>query len=219
MTKEEYLVGWVSPVPSVTLKPYPLGSVVQHWGDSPELYSKHFGQNDDVHRFLGGHTGIDIAGVHRAPIIAAGEGSVVYVKTNRRDIGGLVIAIDSPMLDDHGNDIIIRTVYAHLDEMTVSVGDWVRKGQQIGFMGNTGFVISGSTPYWGDAPAGIGTHLHFSGYEFIYKDNAWRIRYNTALAGSFDPLPYLSPGELGGLTIVLNNARKLLQRWLERWKT
>ena len=44
-------------------------------------------------------------------------------------------------------------------------GQRVKQGDFIGYGGYTGFVVSGTTEYWGNAPAGKGTHLHFGVYE------------------------------------------------------
>ena len=66
-----------------------------------------------------------------------------------------------------GNYIIINhnrnnyyTVYMHLKDIKVKVGDIVSRGQVIGTMGNTGNVIpvpTAKNPY-------LGTHLHFALY-------------------------------------------------------
>jgi len=49
---------------------------------------------------------------------------------------------------DHGNGL--ETLYAHMDHLTVTEGQWVESGQVIGQMGNTGRVY-GAT----------GIHLHW----------------------------------------------------------
>ena len=46
---------------------------------------------------------------------------------------------------DHGNGFL--TLYGHLTQATVEVGDKVKQGDQIGLMGSTGYST--------------GTHLHF----------------------------------------------------------
>lgn len=89
-----------------------------------------------------GHYGVDIQTKGGGPIFAAEAGTVV-----RSDMGwnggyGNVIEID------HGNGLI--TLYAHNKELYVSVGESIRRGQVLGWMGNTGRVY-GQT----------GIHTHF----------------------------------------------------------
>ena len=106
------------------------------------------------------HNAIDIAGTNGSEIYAANSGQVVTVK------GGCVVG-NLSCNGKGGNYIIIKhntnnyyTVYMHLKDIKVSVGQVVNSGQVIGTMGNTGNVIpvptsSGST---------AGTHLHFCLY-------------------------------------------------------
>ena len=56
---------------------------------------------------------------------------------------------------EHGNNIF--TQYAHMYQALVSEGQTVRKGDQIGEMGNTGYVVP--APSRNNPTAG--THLHF----------------------------------------------------------
>lgn len=85
----------------------------------------------------GHHTGIDFPVSTGTAVHAAADGTVVTVSS-----GG-----------SYGQQIVIRhsdklyTQYAHLSRFSVSSGDTVRAGQEIGFSGNTG----NST----------GPHLHF----------------------------------------------------------
>ncbi|MFD0590255.1 peptidoglycan DD-metalloendopeptidase family protein [Paenibacillus sp. GCM10027627] len=81
------------------------------------------------------HSGIDFIGNKR--ILAADNGIVEFVGT-RTGTGKTIII-------NHQNGY--KTLYAHMSSYTVSKGDKVEKGDQIGVMGNTG----NST----------GTHLHF----------------------------------------------------------
>lgn len=212
MKHQEFLKSLANPVPSAVLKKYPEGDVVQYWAESPELYSRAFGQTDDFSKYAGGHTGIDIRGPHRTPVAAAHDGIVYAVKTDRQSLGGLCLWIRSPSLDLNGQESCITTGYGHFDQIIVKAGQKLKQGDHIGYMGNTGFVISGGTPYWGNAPAGKGTHLHFTLYENIMKNGAWMPRFNNLMQNSSDPLSYLTKGkELGGLTAILRNLSAYLK--------
>ncbi|MTH54132.1 peptidoglycan DD-metalloendopeptidase family protein [Bacillus mangrovi] len=87
------------------------------------------------------HKGIDIAGVQDRTIKAADNGKVVYAENSG--------AYGNKIEIDHQNGM--KTVYAHLDSISVSEGATVQKGSKIGVMGNTG--------------RSTGMHLHFEVYE------------------------------------------------------
>ncbi|MFZ7121655.1 MAG: M23 family metallopeptidase [Eubacteriaceae bacterium] len=80
---------------------------------------------------------VDISNIKKTPIYAAMEGKVIFC--NDKDGYGKCIFID------HNNNY--STVYAHLCQFNVTEGQWVAKGENIGFMGSSG----NST----------GPHLHF----------------------------------------------------------
>ncbi|MCJ7734467.1 MAG: M23 family metallopeptidase [Anaerolineales bacterium] len=98
------------------------------------------------------HTGIDIPGDLDTPILAAGEGRVIYA-------GLGVYRGGSNVYDDpYGKAVVIEhsfsyqgqplyTLYAHLDEILVVEGQNVKSGERIGLMGKTGKTT--------------GPHLHF----------------------------------------------------------
>lgn len=97
-------------------------------------------------RFNASHFAVDMqeksGGELGGPIYAAEDGTVI-----RADLGwnggyGNVIEID------HGNGLV--TLYGHNKELYVAVGDTVKRGQTISWMGNTGLVY-GAT----------GIHVHF----------------------------------------------------------
>lgn len=94
------------------------------------------------------HDGIDISGTgYRSRIFAVADGTVVEVGYRSTD-GNFVI------IEHEGN---IYTQYAHMYASTVKEGQSVKKGDQIGEMGNTGFVLPAPSKYNPTA----GTHLHF----------------------------------------------------------
>jgi murein DD-endopeptidase MepM/ murein hydrolase activator NlpD len=87
------------------------------------------------------HKGMDIARPSERSILAADNGTVTFAGWDG-DYGNKIII-------DHNNGM--RTVYAHLNSISVSTGDVVQKGSKIGVMGSTG--------------RSTGVHLHFEVYE------------------------------------------------------
>ena len=97
------------------------------------------------------HTGIDISGTRGEPVLAAAEGKIqfagyglLYGGNDKEDPYGLAVMIRHDFSYD---GYTLYTVYAHLDKVTVSKGDWVEAGSQVGVVGMTG--------------ATSGPHLHF----------------------------------------------------------
>ncbi|MGA5689597.1 LysM peptidoglycan-binding domain-containing M23 family metallopeptidase [Cytobacillus pseudoceanisediminis] len=100
------------------------------------------------------HKGIDIARPSDRTIKAADNGTVVSAGNDGGGYGNKIVI-------DHNNGF--RTVYAHLDSISVSVGQTVSKGSKIGIMGSTG--------------DSTGVHLHFE----VYKNGKMQ-----------DPLKYIN---------------------------
>lgn len=76
----------------------------------------------------GGNKGIDIAASRGTPVYAAGAGRVVYVGSQLRGYGNLIMI-------KHSEDYI--TAYAHNDQLLVSNGQNIKIGQKIATMGST----------------------------------------------------------------------------------
>ena len=138
--------------------------------------TQHYGEN--------GHLGVDIVadieGVHRTDyVVAHSGGRVVDIQTGQPHNPG------SSGMASYGNYVQVQhddgytTFYAHLDSVYVSVGDYVDRGQRLGYMGNTG--------------NSYGAHLHFE--------------VRTSIAGStrVNPEPYLDSNlpSSGGYTGVI----------------
>jgi murein DD-endopeptidase MepM/ murein hydrolase activator NlpD len=85
----------------------------------------------------GRHTGVDLRNPKGTPIYAVDDGVVTYA--GYRGSYGNIVKLS------HGNGI--ETWYAHCDTMSVSIGDVIKKGQQIATVGRTGRAT--------------GYHLHF----------------------------------------------------------
>lgn len=88
--------------------------------------------------YHGIHRGIDIRAPKGTGVVSIASGTVVEVRHDIFGYGNHVrIAHDGTM----------STLYAHLDEIEVSVGERVEQGQEIGTVGTTGWAT--------------GPHLHF----------------------------------------------------------
>lgn len=84
------------------------------------------------------HSGIDIAAPRGTEIVATNRGKVVLTMS--------LILTGNTMVIDHGQGLF--SVYYHMDESFVHVGEIVERGQKIGAVGSTGFST--------------GPHLHFT---------------------------------------------------------
>ncbi len=126
-----------------------------------------FNENDSIHK--GNHGGIDIAGggISGKPIRAAANGTVYIMKNacshnygKSKSCGcgggyGNYVAIDHGKNTSNGKTY--KTLYAHMSSTAVSNGQYVKKGQVIGYVGSTGW----STGY----------HLHYEIIENGVKKN------------------------------------------------
>ncbi len=102
------------------------------------------------------HAALDIAGTgYNSPVYAANNGTVI-IKEYRYDYGNYIVV-------DHNNGYY--TLYAHMNKFMdgVNIGTTVARGQQIGYVGTTGYST--------------GPHIHFE----VWKDcrycriNPWSI--------------------------------------------
>lgn len=92
--------------------------------------SSHYGhRTDPFYKVTKFHGGIDFSGPIGLGIYATGDGVVSRVEKNKNGYGNNIVI-------DHGYGY--KTRYAHLDSFKVKKGDKVKRGQEIGSMGNTG---------------------------------------------------------------------------------
>lgn len=102
-------------------------------------------QGPRVHPITGeykNHGGTDIGASYGSAIYAADSGKVVSSSDGWNGGWGNYVMID------HGNGM--QTLYAHMSSRAVSVGQTVKRGQTIGYVGSTGMAT--------------GPHLHFEMY-------------------------------------------------------
>jgi len=137
------------------------GVITQGYGSTSQT-----GFINDFYTF---HNGIDIAASLGTPIKAALSGKVIASGTNGNYAYGNWLAID------HQNGLI--TLYAHLSTKKVKVGEEVKKGQILGYMGSTGFST--------------GSHLHFTVYAASTFETQEKWFGLLPLGGSLNPMNYL----------------------------
>lgn len=92
------------------------------------------------------HSGIDLAAPYGTPITASDTGEVIWTGWDWSGLGWAVKI-------SHGN--FIATIYGHMASYIVKVGQYVTKGQVIGYEGSTG--------------ASTGPHVHF----MVLVNNVW----------------------------------------------
>jgi peptidoglycan LD-endopeptidase LytH len=118
------------------------------------------------------HEGVDIFAARGTPVIAVTDG---YIRQARNTpTGGLVIWQADATRE-------LTYYYAHLDELIVREGTWVRAGDTIGTVGNTGNA------------RGTRHHLHFG----IYRPGTIPVDPGPLLAGTTEL------NEIGNLTAQL----------------
>ncbi|BCD67316.1 peptidoglycan DD-metalloendopeptidase family protein [Nitratiruptor sp. YY09-18] len=96
------------------------------WRKHPILHKKEF------------HPGIDLAAKGKVPIFATANGIIIDAKHGRYGYGNVI-----KIAHVYG----FSTLYGHLRKILVKKGDFVKKGQIIGYMGSTGLST--------------GQHLHY----------------------------------------------------------
>ena len=106
-------------------------------------------ENRITRGFGNGHSGVDLGWqtTQTDGILAHSDGKVVFCQTGHKNNPGSSgnASYGNCVKLDHGNNYF--TLYAHLSDVAVKLGQQVEKGQIIGHMGNTG--------------NSYGAHLHF----------------------------------------------------------
>ncbi|MBM5827746.1 MAG: M23 family metallopeptidase [Cyanobacteria bacterium M_surface_7_m2_040] len=103
------------------------------------------------------HTGVDFAAPSGTPVLAALSGTVVLAES----LSGYGLTV----ILDHGRGL--QTLYAHLQQIEVTVGSSLNEGEPLGRVGMTGTAT--------------GPHLHFE------------LRRQAELPLALDPTPHLPP--------------------------
>ena len=82
-----------------------------------------------IHKIRKMHTGMDFTAPRGTPIYATGDGKIIQADAKNRGYGNHVRI-------DHGYGYV--TLYAHMSKFNCRVGQKVKRGDVIGYVGNTG---------------------------------------------------------------------------------
>lgn len=115
------------------------------------------------------HYGMDFTAPSGTEIYASGDGTVSRVQSIKRGYGNNVII-------DHGYGY--KSLYAHMSEFSVKEGQKVKRGDVIGYVGNTGTST---------AP-----HLHYEVHHNDKKVNPANYYFNDLTADEFDRMIEIS---------------------------
>jgi murein DD-endopeptidase MepM/ murein hydrolase activator NlpD len=156
--------------------------------------SQGFGQSViDYSRFgLKGHNGIDFTGKIGDEILAAADGTVIYVGYEADGYGHFILI-------DHGQHV---SVYAHLKKILVNVGQRVFRGKQIAEMGSSG-NSTGPHLHFGIRPKNYDRNDGYLGYIdpmpfFNHMNNSYNPNANA------NPIESIGDVDLGRVEIIAN---------------
>jgi len=115
------------------------------------------------------HTGMDFTAPRGTEIYATGNGVIKAAISARRGYGKHVIV-------NHGYGY--STLYAHMNKLIVKVGQKVKRGEVIGYVGNSG--------------ASVGPHLHYEVMKNDIKINPVNFYYNDLTTEQYDQMIEIS---------------------------
>ena len=104
---------------------------------------------DDWREGAGSHPGVDIKALNGTPVFAIANGIAERVTYSNAGFGNLIVLRHNnvPFLEDSNRTTTLHSGYAHLQDIFVTDGEIVTKGQMIGTVGHTGTATT--------------DHLHF----------------------------------------------------------
>jgi len=181
------------------------GSVLQYVGENPAFY---YGEV--------GHPGVDAVSrlwiqqhgsSYGCPLYMVASGVVDYKLS---EINGYQFSIQA----DEDEGVIHNFVYGHMTaDRPLEVGKHYPKGTVCGFMGNSGFVVSGGVNLWNGAnpdPKKGGTHLHLGDLPFSKQTGLPLKPPGSTKSGYIDWLPLLQGTKRMRYCIDENNNQYLL---------
>ncbi len=144
------LANMIQQMQAKSKKPY-VGSGVFQWPlpSSTRVTSEYGWRTHPIFKTKRFHDGIDIGAPTGSSIVAANNGVVIYT--------GYYGGYGNTIIIDHGGGM--SSLYAHTSKILVKNGTEVKKGDQIGLVGSTG---------WSTGP-----HLHFGVMKNGQHTNPW----------------------------------------------
>jgi murein DD-endopeptidase MepM/ murein hydrolase activator NlpD len=91
-----------------------------------------------IYKIIKFHSGMDFTAPAGTDVYSTGNGVIVSIQSSKRGLGNHIII-------DHG--FRYTSVYAHLSNFNVRVGQKVQRGDVIGFVGNTGTSVANHLHY------------------------------------------------------------------------
>jgi len=119
---------------------------------------------DPVYKTRAFHSGMDFTAPRGTEIYATGDGVVIATKRSRTL--GIYVKVD------HGYGY--QTLYAHMNKKIAKPGTKIRRGEVIGYVGNTG--------------KSVGPHLHYEVHKDGIKLNPVRYFYNDLNAEEYEEM-------------------------------
>lgn len=115
------------------------------------------------------HTGMDFTAPKGTEIYTTGNGVISEAKYSKRGYGNHVVI-------DHGYGY--NTLYAHMKNLSVRVGQKVKRGEVIGYVGNSG--------------SSVGPHLHYEVIKNGIKINPINFYYNDLTPEEYEKMIEIS---------------------------
>ncbi len=180
-----------------------LHSPIAKYKDEPIYLTLKYGDKAFVNEYkrlgwnLAFHNGLDVVNstdpvkAYGSPVLATQDGvvqKVIFDSSLSAKGNGLTIE-GQPFIQD-GKKMLLCELHWHLSDVCVRTGDFVKCGQKIGSLGNTGFAIGGTT-----SPM-KGTHDHFGLFQYIFNEQkqVWELAFpNNGVGGAVDPELWLEP--------------------------
>ena len=154
---------------------------IARYNDEPIYITLPYGSKAFVEQYkklgwdLTHHNGIDLVNSTNAqkaygtPVYASQDGVVTRsIYDTSVSTKGNGLTIEGLPFYKGDKKILLITTYWHLADVSVKIGDFVKAGQIIGTLGNTGYAIGGHpSPF-------KGTHIHYMVFPYERVNGKWQ---------------------------------------------